>query len=222
MNTIYLSNGVNPLLHSYLMELGYQIAIVLDSPSLSGGIASHPDLFMCKMGSDPNSPVFFGNPLKPNDSYPKDIPYNAVCIGKYFIHLLTATDVDLLRKAKEMAMILINVRQGYTKCNTVVVDENSLITSDKGIFDALSIHSDIDCLLIQPGHVSLPGYPTGFIGGASGRVGNQILFHGNLQGHPNYLQIKQFVEARGLETIWFEEFPLTDIGSIIESTRWSK
>lgn len=217
MNTIYLSNEVNPLFLSYLENLEYQIIKVLDSPFLNSGIASHPDLFMCKMGCQPDSPLFMGDPLTPKSPYPRDIPYNAVCTGKYFIHNLAASDTTLLQKAKEMGMELIHVRQGYTKCNMVVVDENSLITSDNGLYNTLVGHPDIDCLLIQPGHVSLPGYTTGFIGGASGRVGNRIFFHGNLQAHPSSIQIIQFIVSRGLQTVWFDEFPLTDIGSVIEA-----
>lgn len=219
MNKIYLSNRVNPLFQSYLEQLGYQIEILLDSPYLTSGIASHPDLFMCKMGCHPDSPVFFGDPFTPKDPYPTDIPYNAACTGKYFIHYLPATNTELLQKAKDMSMVLINVRQGYTKCNTVVVDETSLITSDNGIFNTLEGFPSIDCLLIQPGYVSLPGYQTGFIGGASGKIGNRILFHGNLKDHPNCSQIINFIESKELEVVWFEEFPLTDIGSIIESNR---
>lgn len=222
MNKIYLSHRAHPLFRKHLEQLGYQIMTVLESPSLNRGIASHPDIFMCKMGSNPESPIFFGEPSMPKDPYPQDIIYNAVCIGKYFIHLLKASDKALLQKAKELEMILIDVRQGYTKCNTVVVDSNSLITSDRGFYNALAQYTDLECLFVQPGHVELTGYSTGFIGGASGRIGDHIFFHGNLKDHPNYTDIKQFIESRGLKAVWFEQFPLTDIGSIIELKASSK
>lgn len=32
-----------------------------------------------------------------------------------------------------MGMTLVDVRQGYTKCSTVIVDETSIITYDQGI-----------------------------------------------------------------------------------------
>lgn len=225
MKTIYLSNEAHPLLQNYLTQLGYRCETVSASPFLSMGIASHPDLFMCKMGCDPDSPVFMGNPTTPIDPYPNDIPFNAVCTGQYFIHRLDYTDPELLSYAKKMNLAMIDVPQGYTKCNTVVVDKNSLITSDKGISNALAKHPDINCLLIEAGHVKLPGFSSGFLGGASGRVGHRILFHGNLQMHPDFIAIHDFIEARDLKAIWFEEFQLTDIGSIIEacdSMRWEK
>jgi hypothetical protein len=217
MNTIYLSKEANPQFTSYLETQGYQIISVWDSPYLDRGIASHADLIICKMGNRPNSPLFIGDPSIPKSPYPLDIPYNAACTGTYFIHHLAYSDNDLLQKAKEMGMNLIHVRQGYTKCNTIIVNENSLITSDHGIYNTLEDHADIDCLLVQSGHVCLPGYSTGFIGGATGRIGDCILFHGNLKAHPSYVQIRQFIETRGLEPVWFPEFPLTDIGSVIEA-----
>ena len=57
---------------------------------------------------------------------------------------------------------------------------------------------------------------TGFIGGASGKVGNLILFNGDLRKHSNYKEIKDFIERRGVSIKYFEGYPLTDIGSIIE------
>jgi hypothetical protein len=216
MNTIYLSNEAHPLLFDCLRQRGYQCEKILASSALPDGIASHPDLFMCKMGCKPNAPVFWGNPSLPKAPYPYDICYNAACTGTYFIHRLADTNPDLLHLAKEMGMILIDVQQGYTKCNVVVVDETSIITPDKGIYKTILEYPDMNCLLVDSGHVALPGYSTGFLGGASGRVANEIIFHGNLMSHPDYLSMKSFIEDRNLKLVWFEEFPLTDIGSIVE------
>jgi hypothetical protein len=69
------------------------------------------------------------------------------------------------------------VKQGYTKCSLVVVDEKSVITSDMGLAAALQ-RFEIDVLLISQGHVALPGLQYGFLGGASGRAGDEILFNG--------------------------------------------
>ena len=222
MNNIYVSNKVHTLFRFRLEQLGYQIVQVLDSPFLSEGIASHADLFMCKMGCGTDSPIFFGDPSKPKTPYPEDATYNAACTGSFFIHRLAISDSELLQKAIDMDMVLIDVRQGYAKCNVVVVNENSLITSDKGIYNVLGRYLDIDCLLVQSGYVALSGYSTGFIGGASGRIGNCVYFHGNLKGHPDFDRIIKFIKERDLEVEWFEDFPLTDIGSILEAGRCSK
>lgn len=216
MKTVYLSRAAHPLLRAYLRQQGHQCETIFDSTSLPDGISSHPDLFMCKMGCHPDNLIFFGNPSIPKAPYPNDIRYNAACTGKYFIHRLADTDTDLLELAKNMGMILIDVQQGYTKCNVVIVDENSVITSDRGIYKTILEYPDINCLLVEPSHVLLSGYSTGFLGGASGRVANKMIFHGNLMTHPEFMSIQTFIETRNLELVWFEAFPLTDIGSIIE------
>ena len=112
-------------------------------------------------------------------------------------------------------MTLIDVRQGYTKCSTVVVDENSIITYDEGIVKACAPYRDLDVLQIAPGFVRLDGFDTGFIGGASGRVGNEIIFNGDLFSHPDFNSIVSFIEKRGLVCRWFADYKLTDIGSIL-------
>ena len=217
MSIIYLSKDANPLLISYLNHMGHHCNSIAESCHLPVAIASHPDLYMCKLGSHPDAPVYFGESDLPGMTYPNDIVYNAACTGKFFIHNFSFTEPGLRNAAFEMGAIPVDVKQGYTKCNLVVLDERHLITSDKGIHKALAVYSDVSCLLVEPGHVNLPGYKTGFIGGASGRVGGQVIFHGSLPKHPDFLRIKEFVESTGLIPVWFEEFPLTDIGSIIEA-----
>jgi hypothetical protein len=73
----------------------------------------------------------------------------------------------------------------------------------------------MDVLMITPGHILLPGYDTGFIGGASGRIGDTVIFNGDLSAHPDSDRIIRFIEDRGLKVRWFPEWPLKDIGSII-------
>ena len=90
----------------------------------------------------------------------------------------------------------------------------AVITSDRGIEKALAPYP-IDVLLIRPGHVVLPGFPLGFLGGASGLVGRRVVFHGDLLAHPDFLRIRRFIEERNKEAAWFSGFPLTDIGSIV-------
>jgi hypothetical protein len=94
------------------------------------------------------------------------------------------------------------------------VDEDSIITYDRGIAKAAEA-AGINVLTVDPGHVELPGYDTGFIGGTSGRVGDEIIFNGDLSAHPDCQAIRQFIEERGLKVRYFSGYPLRDIGSII-------
>ena len=112
------------------------------------------------------------------------------------------------------SMIPVQVPQGYAKCSIVCVDETSIITYDAGITKAC-LAAGLKVLQIAPGHVRLPGYPTGFLGGASGRVGREILFNGDLSVHPDFAAIRDFIESRGLSCVHFPDSPLTDVGSIL-------
>ena len=94
------------------------------------------------------------------------------------------------------------------------VDENAIITYDRGIA-AKAVKAGLEVLTIESGHVLLEGYETGFIGGASGRIGDEIVFNGDLRKHPDFRAITEFVEGRGLKVRYFPGHDLTDIGSII-------
>ncbi len=213
MRKIYIAKNASQILQDYLKSSGYELVLV-DSPNglVDPAISCHPDVFLCKLGIHESAPIVFADQSELAFGYPAEAAFNAACTGRYFIHNLPVTNPLLLASAKAAGMELIHVRQGYTKCSTVIVDEQSIITYDVGIARACS---DLDVLLISPGHVQLPGYETGFIGGCSGRVGNEIIFNGNLAAHPDFVQIGEFIKARGLKCTWFDEYPLTDIGSIL-------
>lgn len=210
MSKIYLSVTANPILAVYLEKQGHTISWIKRSRYTYDPVCSHPDIYLCSLG--PGRPIFFGDPVKLGPAYPQNIIYNAACTGNFFIHNLKFTAPELLRRADFMEHI--HVSQGYAKCNIVVVDETSIITSDHGIFNAC--HEKLDVLLIESGHVKLPGFPYGFLGGASGRIGKTILFHGNLEEHPDCKKIAAFIKDRDLKLKYFTEYELTDIGSVIE------
>ncbi|MGN0657968.1 MAG: DUF6873 family GME fold protein [Emergencia sp.] len=215
MSRIYISENANRILTDYLAGCGHTLEFISSSGIVDPALSTHPDIFLCKMGIGENAPVYFAEEKDLSMDYPGDCAFNAACTGKYFIHNLSATSGRLLQAAEEAGMILINVRQGYTKCSTVIVDENSIITYDEGIARACSPYPDLQVLLISPGFIRLDGYDTGFIGGCSGRIGDEIIFNGDLFAHPDFSRIRRFIESRGLTCRWFADYRLTDIGSIL-------
>ena len=215
MNRLYISKDANLRLKEYLSEKGYILETIASEGIVDKGISNHPDIFLCKMGVLDGSPLFFAGKDDLGKDYPADCAFNAACTGKFFIHKLSATNEKLLLAAKEMGMTLIDVQQGYTKCSVAIVDETSIITYDEGIIKACSKYPELSVLRVAPGFVRLDGYDTGFIGGASGRVGKEIIFHGDLFAHPDFAAIVDFIESRGLICKWFPQFNLTDIGSIL-------
>ena len=203
----YISHDAREEIVSYIEKKGFE-PVIITGPA-ENPIGSHPDLYMCCLGPY----IFHGEKELVGNSYPSDSIYNAACTGSFFIHNLNITDERLLAEAKILDLTLIDVKQGYAKCNTCIVDENSIITSDAGI--AKACRGKLEVCLISPGSIALKGFKYGFIGGASGRIDNEIIFNGNLDAHPDTEIIKDFIYSRGLTIKQFEEYSLTDIGSII-------
>lgn len=112
----------------------------------------------------------------------------------------------------------LDVPQGYTRCCCLPVDDASFITADHGIAKALEAVG-ADVLLIETGHILLPGFDYGFIGGCAGHITPRtIIFNGDLSAHPDFNAITGFIHARDINTVYFKDYPLTDIGSILTSS----
>ena len=221
MKIAYLSSLAHPDLCNYLASSGHFIHTFPEVRTASELVVNHPDVLLCKLGTRPESPIYDGAPNELSPLYPGDCRYNAACTGKFFIHKLDVTDAGLLNAAKASfgdEFHLVDVRQGYAKCSTVIVDEDSIITYDKGIAKPCEA-AGMNVLLVEPGFVKLRGANTGFIGGASGREDDKIVFNGDLSAHPNFREITAFIEERGLGCKWFESYELEDIGSIITVTK---
>ena len=170
---------------------------------------AHADMQLCSVGG-----VIYKADAPLPCSYPGCAAYNALVLGKYFVHRLYTTAPCLIKAAKECGLELINVKQGYAKCACVIVDENSIITADRGIARALEGKADV--LLIESGYVKLEGYEYGFLGGASGIINGTLLFCGDLRRHPDFERILSFANDRGVKVQYIEDLELTDIGSFIE------
>lgn len=231
MSCVFISENANNEIKTYLKNKGKKIIEIKKTNQVYEAISSHADIYICKVENEviiePDQEKWLHRDLINNQvkyrvgldkigyQYPENIKYNGVCMGAYFIHNTKYTDKKLILKVKERKLKTISVKQGYTKCNMVVVDGHSLITSDKGIASQL-LNYDIDVLLIKNGFVHLDGFSYGFLGGASGRVGKEIIFNGNLEEHPDYESIIEFIESKGLKAVYFKTYALKDIGSIIE------
>lgn len=143
--------------------------------------------------------------------YPEDIPFNAIQLKNHFFHKTAMTEAEILKRTSGIA---INTNQGYTRCSTLKVDEQSVITEDCGLVRLYTTYG-YDVLSIQKGYVELPGFDCGFFGGAAGRVKNEIVFNGSLAHHPDEAAIIHFIEQRGLNIKTLHSDILQDCGSFL-------
>ena len=155
-------------------------------------------------------------PIKqaPARNYPHDVLLNAARIGKYLLCRPDATAHEVLQYAQEAGLTVLPVKQGYAKCNLCIVSDNAAITEDASIASALR-GVGISVLQIAHGGVSLPPYPYGFIGGASGNDGTHVFFCGSLALHPDGARIAAFCAEHGRVAVSLADHPLYDVGSLL-------
>jgi hypothetical protein len=150
-----------------------------------------------------------------NSVYPNDIALNAARVGQSLLCHPDYTDQTILKYCTNNQIHIRPVRQGYAKCSTCVVDNNSIVTADRNIARCAK-QFGIDVLLIQPGFINLPGYETGFFGGCCGKLSaNKLFVCGDLTLHPDYIRIYAFLQERDIALEMLRGEPLTDIGSVL-------
>lgn len=144
--------------------------------------------------------------------YPSNIALNALILDNYFIHNLNFSDENLIESQKNKT--LVNVKQGYTKCSSLVVNDHSIITSDKGIYNSL-LKYNFDILLLPPGDIILDGLDYGFIGGTGGLINSSTMaFFGSLEKYAYGEEVKKFLKKHNVNPIYLNNSKLYDRGSL--------
>ena len=145
--------------------------------------------------------------------YPHDVRFNLAFVGGHVIGLRAAVAHHILEFCDRQSIDFIDVRQGYSKCSVCIVSDDAIITADRGIARAAR-NVGIDVLEIVPGGVSLLGYDTGFLGGASGTDAENVYFSGNLASHPDAFAIESFCHRHGKSAVSLSTEPLFDGGTM--------
>jgi hypothetical protein len=190
-------------------------------------ISGHPDIFLCqtphKCVVAPNMPVGFLEILKNRQidfvpgknpvgvKYPETAFYNAVVTEKFLVHSAYVTDPVIFDFAERKQKI--PVKQAYTRCNLLFLNEKAAITSDKGI-EKLLTQLGVSTLFVDPVQVELPGFKHGFFGGVCGLLENQVFILGRLTHHHQCEQIREFIKNEGFTIIELCDGHLFDGGGI--------
>ena len=151
---------------------------------------------------------YLPNPL--DIEYPADAGMNVCIIGDCVICNPKTANQELLRGLR-----IISCKQGYTKCSTVVVDERSIITSDK-LIAANSVLYGIEAFLVNDSFVRLQGFDKGFIGGAAFKISEDVMaFTGVIKNDEARKSIEAFLHERGIAAEYLTDDEIFDIGSAI-------
>ncbi len=147
--------------------------------------------------------------------YPYDIAYNVCSIGNYAICRPSYTAIEILSEYHNLKKEILNAKQGYAKCSICVVNNESAITADAGMYKLLK-NNNFNVLKITEGYIELYKMK-GFIGGASGLINNTTLcFNGDLRTHPDCDNIISFCKNVEVDVISLNIGNLKDIGSILK------
>ena len=219
-----------------LQRLGYELIEIKKSTKIYSEISSHVDIFACKVKNkiiaEKHVYDILKNKLKKyiiiqgnsviQNVYPKDINYNVCIVGNKAIHNFKYTDSQIVQELKKNNFELINVKQGYSNCSIAVIDENSIILNDKGLYNSLN-DSGLNILFLdympdikllnENGNYS---EMNGFIGGAIARIDDNIVVFGDLNKVDNKGYIRKFIEKKNLNIIDFSGLDVIDYGGIIE------
>ena len=147
--------------------------------------------------------------------YPENVRLNCLYLGGRLYAKHSATDSAVLDYCRRNDIPTVNVNQGYTRCSVLLIGNRAAVTADRGIADALQ-KDGAEVLLIAPGHVTLPGFDCGFIGGAGFCDGDTVYCFGDITRHPDFEKIKALcVKHNSKIEILCADKPLTDLGGAV-------
>lgn len=146
--------------------------------------------------------------------YPNDIALNVSRTNDYYFYKENYIDLSVEDNLKEISKPVL-VKQGYSKCSSLIIGRDTVITSDKGLYKAY-LDNGIKCYLIPFGEILLPGYDTGFIGGCGGMISkDEILFYGNLDRYKYKDQLVDILISENIKYYYPKDSDFIDLGSII-------
>ncbi len=237
MKYVIIDKRMRDIEKEKIKQLGFEIIEIEENNELYPEISSHVDISCLKINknliidkyqyekinkkscSNIDIKGYKGN-SNLQKKYPNDIAYNVAIVGNNAIHNFKYTDKKALEILKKEKFNLIHVNQGYANCSIAIIDENSVITTDKGIynnlidydFDILFMEDFLDIKLLNGNNYSIK---KGFIGGAISKIENYIFVSGDLNKIDKDNKIRKFIINKGLKIIEFEGLDVIDYGGII-------
>lgn len=216
-----------------LSQLGINCLRLKESPDLETEISSHADILSFNFGNGQTlinkgsigeedllnigiTPIIFNRNI--SSPYPNDIPLNVAFIGNNLICNVKYAAKEILNFAADKSINIINTNQGYSRCNLCIINDQAVITEDKGLSFLLNFYQ-FDVLNVSAGDVYLSDAHHGFLGGASCKLSEEeIFFSGNIENHRDYDKIIKFLNKYHVKPIYNKNRILRDFGGIIQLT----
>ena len=225
------------ILENPLKKLGIDAAKVPDNPCVDKRLSGHADLSVLHRGGKELllAPYLKGSKFAESmqkrgfevsfadivqqAEYPLDAQLNCCVAGKNIIAAPTVSYAEIVNYFTiKKGYRMISCKQGYARCSVCVVDENAIITADRGIA-AAARENGLEVLAISPGFIALDGFPYGFIGGAAFKMANDTLaFTGTLDQHPDKEAIENFLAVRKIKPVYITHYSIFDIGGALPVT----
>lgn len=219
----YLSQNTDNRIIDALRQNGFEVKLLSSFSALAEPVSTHADMLLFAVGDKIfkhadyeaegiESTVDINEAI--GTRYPSDVLLNIALVGKDAFCNTKHASRTVLEYLENNGYFIHHVSQGYAHCSTCIVSDSAIITADSSIANA-GIKAGIDTLKISEGHISLPPYDYGFIGGASGATADAVCFCGSLSCHPDGERIREFCEKHGKKTIELVDAPLSDVGGIL-------
>ncbi len=208
---------------------GFELIGVIGSDRVSTPISRHADVLYNRISDDEiiisgcqraniehleaaGYKVIIYDGLQPG--YSTESRLNFVANDKYLIH---NPNTSLVREYPELlnGRTEITVRQGYTRCSILQLNEDAYVSSDEGIFKTLK-NRGIDCYYFNNREIRLEGYDCCFIGGSTARIDrNKILIFGDISDRSSKKLFQDYCYSHGFVLEFVTGIPVTDIGSAL-------
>lgn len=233
---IVIDSKMRKVEKEYLNSLGYRVINIQTNKNVYDEISSHVDIFCCKIKDkvvlEPSVYKYLKEEKydlknvicgknKVGLKYPLDVLYNVCCIGENVIHNFKYTDEKILEIIQKEKLNMIDINQGYSNCSIAVIDDKSVVVTDKKIAEKL-IENDIDVLLLEKNlDIKLLkndgdySRMSGFIGGCIARIDNKIVIFGDISKIDRDNKIQKFIQSRNLELVSFKGVDVVDYGGIL-------
>lgn len=230
VKTVIIDFRVPEEIITVFKENGVEVIKTKKLDCLYDSVIGHPDMQIHHLGKneficEPTVYDYYKEKLKNaniykgktflKSVYPFDIAYNVLNIGNYVFHNFEYTDPTILEYYEKQNFKFINVTQGYTKCSVLVIDENSIITSDKQITKK-AMENGFNALYIDANEIKLKGISNGLAGGIGGKIDNNTLaIYGDINKLKVSSDIYSFCDARNIKILPLGDRIPEDFGSII-------